>query len=87
MLQEENEYNKKDEVPDPEEFRYLHPIEDDGDTLEPFDDETENRQINAEDPADMLHWAQQFQISGEELKMAITINGTSVRDIKRFLSG
>lgn len=86
MLQEENLNSRAEEVPDPEEFRYLHPIENDRDTMEPFDDESEHRQINPDDPKDLADWANQFQISEEELKLAITINGTSVRDIKRFLS-
>ena len=86
MPYEEKKDRIGDEVPDPEEFRYLHPIENDGDTLEPFDDDTEDRQINVEDPADIKNWAHQFQISEEELKMAISINGTAVRDIKKFLS-
>lgn len=86
MLQEENINNREEDVPDPDEFRYLHPIENDSDTLEPFDDQSEDRQINADDPTAIAHWANQFQISQEELKLAININGTSVRDIKRFLS-
>jgi len=86
MTNEQNNHHKSDEVPDPEEFRYLNPIEDDSDNLEPFDDEKEHRQINTDDPEDITYWANQFQISAQELKLAMTINGNSVRDIKRFLS-
>ncbi|MFD0941502.1 DUF3606 domain-containing protein [Pedobacter boryungensis] len=73
-------------VPDPEEIRERYPIEDDSDTLEPFVDEYENREINTDDPEDIIHWAQEFQISVDDLKSAIVLNGNSVKEIKKYLS-
>ncbi|WP_316786797.1 DUF3606 domain-containing protein [Pedobacter frigiditerrae] len=63
-----------------------HEIESDEDTWEPFDDQTEHRLINAEDAADLFHWANEFQISVADLKAAIVLNGNAVRDIKKYLS-
>mgnify|MGYP003579949049 CR=1 FL=1 len=87
MINEREQFNGEEEaVPDPDEFKYLHPIEDDSDTLEPLPDESEFREINADDPEDLLYWADQFQISVADLKAAIVINGNEVREIKRYLS-
>ncbi|RZK55158.1 MAG: DUF3606 domain-containing protein [Pedobacter sp.] len=61
-------------------------IESDEDTLEPFDDQTERRVINADDAADLFYWANEFQISVADLKAAIVLNGNAVRDIKKYLS-
>ena len=61
-------------------------IQDDSDTLEPFEDGSEHRRINADDPADLEHWAAQFQISEEELRAAIVLNGNSVKAITKYLS-
>jgi len=76
----------QDEIPDPEEIRERYPIEDDSDTLEPFDDSSEHREINTDDEDEMAYWADQFQISQEQLKDAIAINGNYVREIKKYLS-
>jgi hypothetical protein len=73
-------------IPGPDEIRERFAIEEDSDTLEPFDDGSEDREINADDPGDVTHWAQEFQISVEELKSAIVLNGNSVREIKKYLS-
>lgn len=73
-------------VPDPDEIRERYPIENDSDTLEPFDDSTEHREINSDDPDEIKYWTQQFQITEEQLYDAIALNGTSVREIKKYLS-
>ena len=86
MVEGKQHFDGEEDIPDPDEFKYLHPIEDDSDTLEPIPDDSEFREINADDPEDLMYWADQFQISVEELKAAIVINGTSVRDIKSYLS-
>ena len=69
-----------------EQTRDDNPIAADRDTLEPFDDLSENRQINADDPKDLVRWADEFQIPVAELKAAILLNGSSVREIKKYLS-
>ncbi len=73
-------------VPDPDEIRERYPIENDSDALEPFDDRSEHRVINPEDPDEIHYWTQQFQITEEQLHDAIELNGTSVRAIKKYLS-
>lgn len=83
---ENNQLHKLNQVPDPDEIRERYPIEDDSDSLEPFDDSTEHREINADDQKELIFWAEQFQISPEMLKGAIVLNGNSVREIKKYLS-
>ena len=78
--------NFEENIPDPDEIRERYPIEDDSDTLEPFVDENECREINTDDPEDVAKWAQEFQISIEDLKSAIVLNGSSVKEIKKYLS-
>ena len=73
-------------VPDPEEIRERYPIENDSDALEPFDDRSEHREINSDDPDEIHYWTQQFQITKEQLHDAIALNGISVRAIKKYLS-
>ncbi len=73
-------------APDPDEFNYLHPIEDDSDTLAPLQDEKDLGEINADDPKDLIYWADQFKISVAELKAAIILNGTCVQEIRKYLS-
>lgn len=73
-------------IPDPDLIREQYPIEDDSDTLEPFDDRSESRQINSNDQKDLEFWADEFQISVNALQAAIVLNGNSVREIKKFLS-
>ena len=85
-LMEQNENQNPGAVPDPDEIRDRYPIEDDADTLEPFDDQSEYREINADDPKDLAYWAEQFQINIDALKGAIALNGNSVRKIKEYLS-
>lgn len=73
-------------TPDPEEIRAQYAIEDDSLSLEPLADESEHREINADNPSDLQYWANQFQISVQDLKAAIALNGNSVREIKKYLS-
>ena len=61
-------------------------IESDDDTLEPFDDINENREVNADNPADVAYWAKEFQVSVPDLKAAIILNGNSLRAIKKYLN-
>ncbi len=86
MLENKDNFGFGENIPDPEEIRERYAIEDDSDTLEPFIDEQEDREINADDTDDMAHWANEFQISVEDLKAAIVLNGNSVREIKKYLS-
>lgn len=86
MIADKMHFDGEDDIPDPDEFKYLHPIEDDNEPLSPVMDESECREINADDPNDLIYWAAQFQISVAELKAAIVINGTGVREIKSYLS-
>lgn len=73
-------------IPDPDEIRENYAIEDDSDTLEPFDDDSEYREINADDPKDLTYWAEQFQVAESDLKAAMLLVGSSVREVKRYLS-
>lgn len=83
---EENKKASQDVAPDPDEFNYLNPIEDDSDTLEPLQDEKDLGEINTNDPRDMIYWADQFKISVADLKAAIILNGPSVQEIRKYLS-
>lgn len=86
MEENKDNFGFGENIPDPEEIREQYSIEDDSDTLEPFVDENEHREINADDPADVAFWAEEFQISVEDLKAAIVWNGNSVKEIKKYLS-
>lgn len=86
MEENKDNFGFGENIPDPEEIREQYSIEDDSDTLEPFVDENEHREINTDDPADVARWAEQFQISVEDLRAAIVLNGTSVKEIKKYLS-
>lgn len=85
MDEQHNAY-REEGVPDPDEIRERYPIEDDSDSLEPFDDGSEHREINADDPKDLQYWADQFQITTDMLQAVIAINGNSIREIKKYLS-
>jgi len=83
----ENNINKLPEgIPDPEDIREQYPIEEDSDTLEPFDDSSEHRVINADDPQELEYWSGQFQMSTEALKAVVVLRGNSVREVKKYLS-
>ncbi|RZM21649.1 MAG: DUF3606 domain-containing protein [Pedobacter sp.] len=86
MEENEDNFGFGENIPDPEEIREQYSIEDDSDTLEPFVDENEHREINSDDPADIELWAEEFQISVEDLRAAIVLNGNSVKEIKKYLS-
>lgn len=85
---QENDLNSFDnqEVPGSEEIRDRFPIEDDSDRLEAIDEHSAYREINADDPGELAYWASQFQLSEDELKSAIVLNGNSVQEIKKYLS-
>lgn len=83
---EKHDIQPEDVAPDPEEFNYLHPIEKDTDALEPLQDDKELGEINADDPKDLIYWADQFKISVADLKAAIVLNGTSIQAIRKYLS-
>jgi len=86
MEENKDNFGFGENIPDPDEIRERFSIEDDSDTLEPFDDGSEHREINADDPVELARWAGEFQISVEDLKAAIVLNGNSVREIKKYLS-
>lgn len=86
MDENKDNFGLGDNIPDPDEIMERYPIEDDSDTLEPFDASSEHKEINAGDPIDVARWAQEFQISVEDLKAAIVLNGSSVREIKKYLN-
>lgn len=83
---EEHPEEQENDHPDPDEIREEYALEDDSDTLEPFDDETEDRVIDMDDPAEVAYWADQFQISEEYLKTVVLLNGNAVKEIKKYLS-
>jgi len=86
MGENKERFGSENDIPDPEEIRQQFEIEDDADTLEPFVDESEHREINSDDPTDLAHWAKEFQISVSDLKAAIVLNGNSLKEIKKYLS-
>ncbi len=86
MEENKQRFGSENDIPDPEEIKQQFEIEDDADTLEPFVDESEHREINSDDPTDLAHWAQEFQISVSDLKAAIVLNGNSLKEIKKYLS-
>jgi len=76
----------EDQIPDPDEIRERYPIEDDSDTLEPFDDQAGCREINPDDEKEMTYWMEELQVTRDQLHSAIAVNGTSVWAIKKYLS-
>ena len=86
MEENKDNFGFGENIPDPDEIRERFSIEDDSDTLEPFDDGSEHREINADDPVELARWAAEFQISVQDLKAAILLNGNSLREIKKYLS-
>ncbi|WP_316831705.1 DUF3606 domain-containing protein [Pedobacter aquatilis] len=85
MINENQNPPQNPGVPDPEEIRSQHPIEDDHDSLEAME-ATASAEINPEDPQDIAYWAMQFQISEDELRAAILLRGTAVEGIRKYLS-
>ncbi|RZK19506.1 MAG: DUF3606 domain-containing protein [Pedobacter sp.] len=86
IKQKHNGNANQEQPTDTAEITERYSIEDDSDTLEPFEDTSEHREINSDDPKDLQHWADEFQINVDTLKSVIVLNGTSVRDIKKYLS-
>ena len=86
MEENKDNFGFGENIPDPEEIRKQFTIEDDSVTLEPFVDENEHREINADDPADVARWADEFQVTVSDLRAAIVLNGNSVKEIKKYLS-
>jgi redox-regulated HSP33 family molecular chaperone len=64
----------------------LNEIESDSDTLEPQEFGTYDGRIDLDNPDEIAHWAEQFQISSEQLKAAALLNGNRVSEIKKYLS-
>lgn len=73
-------------MPDPEELKDRHEINNDSLSIEPLTDESEHREIDVDDEHELHYWANEFQISVDELKAAVAVNGNSVRQIKKYLS-
>ena len=88
MEQNKDNFGFGENLPDPEEIREkeVYAIEDDSDTLEPFVDEEEHREINADDPDQLSYWSGEFKISEADLKAAIVLNGNSIKELKKYLS-
>ncbi|MCX2584808.1 DUF3606 domain-containing protein [Pedobacter sp. MR22-3] len=63
-----------------------HETESDLDSLEPQEFGTDEGIINVDDPNELSSWAEQFQISTDELKSAALLRGNSIREIKKYLS-
>ncbi|RYY52840.1 MAG: DUF3606 domain-containing protein, partial [Chitinophagaceae bacterium] len=74
MEENKDNFGFGENIPDPEVIRKQFSIEDDSDTLEPFVDENEHREINADDPADVARWADEFQVTFSDLRAAIVLN-------------
>jgi len=63
----------------------LKDIASDKDTLEPEDFGVTEGTIDTADPMQLSYWAEQFQISPEELKAVATIRGQNLSAIKNYL--
>lgn len=63
-----------------------HETESDLDSLEPQEFGTNEGVVNVNDPLELSYWAEQFQISQDELKSVALLQGNSLREIKNYLS-
>jgi len=63
----------------------LHEIEDDSETLEPGDFGANEGIIDTGNEKELRYWAEQFQISTEELKSAAVLQGNKISEIKKYL--
>jgi len=63
----------------------LHEIEDDFEMLEPGDFGPEEGVINTGNESELAYWAEQFQISTDELKTAALMQGNTLSEIKKYL--
>ncbi|MFC3560273.1 DUF3606 domain-containing protein [Pedobacter jamesrossensis] len=62
-----------------------HGIESDWEGVEPGDFATSSGKINPDSPDDLSQWAEKFQVSVDELKAAILMQGNSIEAVKNFL--
>lgn len=69
-----------------EEHLDLHETEGDQDALEPQEFCIHDGIVNVENPKELRYWAEQFQISMDELKSVALMQGNSIREIKNYLS-
>ena len=51
----------------------------DSDSLEPQEFATGEGTLNVNDPVELRYWAEQFQVSTDELKSAALLQGNSIR--------
>lgn len=63
----------------------LYEIEDDRETMEPGDFGTNDGTIDSSDSGQLKFWADQFQISIDELKAAVALRGSDISEIKKYL--
>lgn len=63
-----------------------HETESDLDSLEPQEFGTNEGELNVDDLGELRYWAEQFQISTDELKSAAILRGNSIHEIKKYLS-
>jgi len=63
----------------------LKDISSDKDTLEPEEFGVSVGTIDTADPRQLSYWAEQFQISAEELKAVVAIRGQNLSEIKKYL--
>ncbi|WP_025145472.1 DUF3606 domain-containing protein [Pedobacter jeongneungensis] len=63
----------------------LHEIEDDFEMLEPGDFGPEEGVINTGKESELAYWAEQFQISTDELKTAALMQGNTLSEIRKYL--
>jgi hypothetical protein len=86
MEDQKSNFEFKTNIPAQNESKARDPGEDEPLQLTPFDDENEHGVINVDDPENITYWANQFQISEDELKKAMARNGNSIKEIKKYLS-
>ena len=79
---EDSELNNTKTTPHAASEKERFAIEDDSDTLEPFDHEIDQREINADDEKDLRYWAEQFLVSPDLLIGAIAVNVTPLLKLK-----
>ncbi|RZJ89316.1 MAG: DUF3606 domain-containing protein [Chryseobacterium sp.] len=70
----------------PDDLFDRHETESDIDSLEPQEFGTNEGELNVDDPGELRYWAEQFQISTDELKSAALLRGNSIHEIKKYLS-
>lgn len=63
----------------------LHEIEEDSETLEPGNFGPDEGIIDTGNQTELTYWAEQFQISEDELKAVAILRGNKLSDIKTYL--